>query len=227
MTSLVEGPQNRWWAPRPISYKNRRMSNLHFKRNAAWLKWKLIEWKGIKETHKVWLVEKSDRGKAENWCYVVLSFNRLLDLPFNSNSSQCIAKQFFTLRRSSFAYHFTIDAARRASDYSKRIYIFISLLKEILRELIPIICWVITFCTHRQRQLSHTKANKCCCCWLFFFGYLPFTFLRTCNETTRTFTSFTLKSISSKNRTFNFTSNEEFISFLNGSLCVVADETHT
>lgn len=119
----------------------------------------------VKEAHKEWLVEKSDRKNAENWCYVVSKsfFNRSLDLPFNSNSSQCIAKQFFTLRRSSFAYQFTIDAARRASDYSKRIHIRISLLRiveEIWRELIPIICWVITFCTHRQPTVKLHKSKQ-------------------------------------------------------------------
>lgn len=73
------------WAPsdRPIKcYKNRRMSNLHFKGNCAYgFKWKLIELRRMKHTE--WLVDVKRKTRELMLCGFQLQSPRSTSFSFN------------------------------------------------------------------------------------------------------------------------------------------------
>lgn len=71
MTSLVRKTRRIDEAPRPISYKNRRMSNLHESRKKFLLIEMETDARRRKRNTKVWLAAEIERENPENRCYVV------------------------------------------------------------------------------------------------------------------------------------------------------------
>lgn len=188
------------------------------------------DWIEENETHRV--ISECKRGKRENWCYVVFSSNHPARLASHSNDSpgwffnrksQVICIPFYNLCRET--------RASRASDDSEEL-IFMACCVRWKKELREIDCDYLlshNIRSHRQNGIvGGTQRQNYIFSFMFFFSVFCRRKRKWKNLWKKWESNEELIEINFKFQTFNpIKIDEEFTNFLNDSLCVVADETHT